>query len=194
MGEFAEFEPAPPVVLPPERPRFWTRRRLLVAAIVVVAIVVTVVLLTREPGPGEPGWQPLTGQNENHSSTGAAGLQFAQVLENDGDADVVIESVRAETPAGLSVKESGQLPLGLWTEYYWLTPPKLIPLPVTAPAGHKIKFAVRFHVSCPPATPAKRIPWRLFLTVRSGPVRQEVEVGSLRDVELADDALPEFCG
>jgi len=194
MGEFAEFEPAPPVELPPPRPRFWTRRRLLVAALVVAVSVVAIVLLTREPGPGEPGWQPLTGEVENHSSTGAAGLQFAQVLENDGDADVVIESVRAEVPAGLSVKESGQLPLGWFTEGYWITPPKLIPLPVTAPAGHKIKFVVRFQVSCPPATPAKRIPWHLFLTVRSGAVRQEVEVGSLRDIELVDSALPEFCG
>jgi len=194
MGEFAEFEPAPPVALPPPRPRFWTRRRLLVAAFVVVVSVVATVLLLWEPGPGEPGWQPLTGDTENHSSTGEAGLQFAQVLENDEDADVVIESVRAEVPAGLSVKESGQLPLGWLTEYYWLTPPKLIPLPVTAPAGHKIKFVVRFHVSCPPATPAKRIPWRLFLTVRSGAVRQEVEVGSLRAIELVDSALPEFCG
>lgn len=193
MGEF-EFEPAPPVVLPPLRPRFWTRRRLLVAALVVVALTATVVALAWEPGPGEPGWQPLTGETENHSSTGAAGLQFAQVLDNDEDADVVIESVRAEVPAGLSVKESGQLPLGWFTEGYWITPPKLIPLPVTAPAGHKIKFVVRFHVSCPPAKPATRIPWRLFLTVRSGTVRQEVEVGSLKDIELVDSALPEFCG
>jgi hypothetical protein len=48
-------------------------------------------------------------------------------------------------------------------------------------------------VSCPPAKPAARIPWRLFLTVRSGAVRQEVEVGSLKDIELVDGALPEFC-
>jgi hypothetical protein len=194
MGDFADFEPAPPVELPPPRPRFWTRRRLLVTALVVAATVAAVVLLTREPGPGEPGWQPLDGQTESHSSTGEAGLQFAQVLENEEDTDVVIESVRAEVPAGLSVKEAGQLPLGWLTEYYWLTPPKLIPLPVTAPAGHKIKFVVRFRVSCPPATPATRIPWRLFLTVRSGTVRQEVEVDSLKDIELVDSALPEFCG
>ncbi|MBE8519977.1 hypothetical protein ILP97_21185 [Amycolatopsis sp. H6(2020)] len=194
MGEFAEFEPAPPIALPPPRPRFWTRWRLLVAALVVVVLVVAIVVLLREPKPGEPGWQPLTGQTENHSSTGAAGLQFAQVLENDEAADVVIESVRAEVAAGLTVKESGQLPLGWFTEGYWITPPKLIPLPVTAPAGHKIKFVVRFRVSCPPATPAKSIPWRLFLTVRSGAVRQEVEVGSLKDIELVDSALPEFCG
>ncbi|WP_410637585.1 hypothetical protein [Amycolatopsis sp. lyj-346] len=194
MGEFAGFEPAPPVVLPPSRSRSRTWRRLLVAALVVVVLVVVIVVLTREPGPGEPGWQPLTGEVENHSSTGAAGLQFAQVLANDEDSDVVIESVRAEVPAGLTVKEPGQLPLGWFTEGYWLTPPKLIPLPVTAPAGHKIKFVVRFHVSCPPAKPATRIPWRLFLTVRSGPVRQEVEVGSLRPIELVDSALPEFCG
>ncbi|WP_410608781.1 hypothetical protein [Amycolatopsis sp. lyj-109] len=106
----------------------------------------------------------------------------------------MIESVRAEVPAGLSAKEAGQLTLGWFTEGYWITPPKLIPLPVTAPAGHKIKFMVRFHVSCPPATPAERIPWRLFLTVQSGAVRQEVEVGSLRAIELVDSALPEFCG
>ena len=194
MGEFAEFEPAPPVVLPPQRPRFWTRRRLLVLGLAVVAVVVAIVVLTWKPGPGEPGWQPLTGTDVTHSSTGAAGLQFSQVLENESGADVVIESVRAELPAGLSVKESGRLPSGWLSEYYWLTPPELTHLPITVPAGQAVKFAVRFRVACPPATPATRIPWRLFLTVTAGSVRQEVEVDSLRQIELTDTALAEFCG
>lgn len=195
MGEIPEFEPAPPVVVPPLRPRFWNRWSVLVTAAVVVVIVIVAVLLTRlRPGPGEAGWQPLIGQGHNHSSTGKAGLQFAQDLENDGDDDLVIESVRAEVPAGLAVQESGSVAVGIWTEYYWLTPPTLTQLPIKIGEGQQIRLVVRFHVTCPPAVPAPRIPWRLFVTVTSGSVRQEVEVGSLADIELTPDSLKEFCG
>jgi len=192
MGEIPELEPAPPVVVPPLKPRFWTRRTVLVVAAVVTVVVVATILLTRL-GPGDPGWRPLIGQAHNHSSTGEAGLQFAQDLKNDGDDDLVIESMRAEVPAGIAVKESGAVPVGLWTEFYWLTPPTLTHLPLKLAEGKQIRLVLRFHVTCPPAVAATRIPWRLFATVTSGSVRQEVEVGSLADIELTPDSLKEFC-
>lgn len=190
MGEIPDFEPAPPVVVPPLRPRFWTRRSVLVvASVVAVVVVATVVLTGLEPGPGEPGWRPLIGQDHNHSSTGKAGLQFAQDIEADDD--LVIESVRAEVPAGLAVKESGSVPVGIWTEYYVFIPPTLTPLPLSVEDGKQVRLVVRFRVSCPPAVPTTRIPWRLFVTVTSGSVRQEVEIGSLADIELG--STQEFC-
>lgn len=162
---------------------------LITVAVVAVVVTATVVLTRLEPGPGEPGWRPLIGQDHNHSSTGKAGLQFAQDLEADDD--LVIESVRAEVPAGLAVKESGSVPIGIWTEYYVFFPPTLTHLPLKVDDGKQVRLVVRFRVTCPPAVPAKRIPWRLFATVTSGSVRQEVEVGSLADIELG--SLQEFC-
>ncbi|GAA4538097.1 hypothetical protein [Amycolatopsis samaneae] len=190
-----DFEPAPPIAVPPPRPRFWTRGRLIAVAVALAVIVTAVVLLTRRaPGPGEVSWRPLSGTRQVHSSTGEAGLQFAQILENTGDVGVVIESARAEVPPGFTQAETGTLSLTWLSEYYLLTPPKLTALPVRVEVGKQVKLVLRFHVSCPPAQPAKRVPWRLFLTVSASSVRQGVEVGELADIELGDRSLPEFCG
>lgn len=158
---------------------------LLGAALVVAllaALGIVKISAVLDPGPGEPGWQPFTGEDVRDEMGSPNSFRTDQLIRNRTDQPIVVESVRVDAPKGFTRTKYGILPPNQYL--YLFGTPELIPLPFRFEARAKHRLYAEYRIDCLPSGPPASWPVRVFLTVRMGALHQEVE---LRDAQPMDD-------
>lgn len=178
-----DFDPAPLVALPRE-PRRRGRRALLVAAALAVAVTAVAVPISAgvfDPGPGEPGWQPLTGV-QGGSGGSTAGYKVTQVVTNEADEAVTVEEIRTVAPPGFVQLEAGTVPADSWILLDFLNLTSVTKVPFTIQPGEEARLFLRFRIDCRPTGVPERLPLRILVTVSMGAIHQEVEIPDVRTI------------